>query len=255
MPFFKKKEDSIEQAPVSNIAESKETPPIEEAKEEIKEEWIWVEGYKGTDENMKCRDFQFTLGEEYTKDGEIIMCANGFHFSPTLKQTFEFYLPKNGNRFFKVKALINKNQLVKIKADPVLYSWMNSYTTAAKDLEPKYEIVPMRLTDNKLVAKSIILLEEISTDEIIKTLYGENSEYCNESAEYKEDFRKGGSEYAECRRYKRMIQISTVYGYELKRFAKNCNNTSILRKIAILGLEDMNNETRMQMIFNSEYNI
>lgn len=215
-------------------------------------EWIWVEGYKGTDKDMKCHnDFQFTLGEEYTIDGEIIMCENGFHFSPTLEQTFKFYPPKDENRFFKVKALINKNQLVKIEKNPMLYSWMNSYTTASKE----YEIVPMQLTDNKLVAKSIILLEEISTDEIIKLFYGENSRYYNESDEYKADLRKGGKEYAEQQRYKRIIQKSIIYSYELRRFAQNCNNIATLRKIAILGAEDMNNETRMQMIFDDKYKI
>ena len=60
-----------------------------------------------------------------------------------------------------------------------------------KDLEPEYEIVPMKLTDDKLIAKSIIFIEEISVDEIIKTFYGENSQYCNENDEYKKDLLKG----------------------------------------------------------------
>ena len=46
----------------------------DEAMNHVKEEsekWIWVEGYKGTDPEMKCRDFQFELGEEYTEKGKI----------------------------------------------------------------------------------------------------------------------------------------------------------------------------------------
>ena len=53
------------------------------------EEWVWVEGYKGTDKNMKAYgNFQYELGKQYDYEGEIQICANGFHFSRDLKAFF-----------------------------------------------------------------------------------------------------------------------------------------------------------------------
>ena len=218
---------------------------VKSAEEQPAAEWIWVEGYKGTDKDMKCyNNFQFTLGEEYTKDGEIIMCENGFHFSPTLRQTFAFYTPygeRNNNRFFKVKALINKNQMIERN----IASFFSP--------EPIYKLVPMKLTDDKLVAKSIIFLEEISTKEIFNEyFYGRRDE---ESDEYKENWRKYGLEYADRYKYKKIIDNSSVYSQEFKKYINTLSNIDTLKKIAILTVENINHETRMQMIFNDKYKI
>lgn len=217
---------------------------VKSAKEQPAAEWVWVEGYKGTDKDMKCyNNFQFTLGEEYTKDGKIIMCENGFHFSPTLKQTFQFYTPygEHNNRFFKVKALINKNQMVE-KNIALFFS-----------TKPEYKIVPMKLTDDKLVAKSIVFLEELSTKEIFNAYFrGQRDE---ESDEYKENWRKYGIDYAERYRYKKIIDNSSIYSKEFKDYIKTLSNIDTLRKIAILTVENINHEVRMQMIFNDKYKI
>ena len=73
-------------------------------KKENKEEkeWIWVEGYKGTDKDMKCRDFQFEIGKEYSvlKDEEPVMCEKGFHLCLKLSDVFTYYDICNNNRFF-----------------------------------------------------------------------------------------------------------------------------------------------------------
>lgn len=218
---------------------------VKSAEEQPAAEWIWVEGYKGTNKDMKCyNNFQFTLGEEYTKDGEIIMCKNGFHFSPTLKQTFQFYTPygeHNNNRFFKVKALINKNQMV----EKNIASFFSP--------TPNYKLVPMRSTDDKLVAKSIVFLEEISTKEIFNEyFYGRRDE---ESDEYKENWRKHDLDYANRYKYKKIIDNSSVYSQEFKNYIKTLSNIDTLRKIAILTVENINHEVRMQMIFNDKYKI
>ena len=223
---------------------------VKSAEEQPAAEWIWVEGYKGTDKDMKCHnDFQFTLGKEYTKDGEIIMCENGFHFSPTLKETFQFYTPINGNRFFKVKALINKNQMVKKEKSFVTYPWSCSSTT----IESEYKMVPMKLTDDKLVAKSIIFLVEISTKEMFNVYFSGRRE--GESDEYKENWRKYGIDYAERYKYKKIINNSSIYSQEFKDYIKTLLDIDTLRKIAILTVENINHEVRMQMIFDNKYKI
>lgn len=32
------------------------------------EEWIWIDGFKGTDSDMKCRDYQFRIGIKGAKE-------------------------------------------------------------------------------------------------------------------------------------------------------------------------------------------
>lgn len=124
----------------------KKEMPIEAEKEmpaETEEKWIWVEGYKGTDSNMRCRDFQYELGKQFDKDPpeEIVICHNGFHFCPYIEQVFSFY-PRG--RIFKVKALVRSSEWVWTDRSNVFGVYINSEYC------------------NKQVAKSIIFLEEIN---------------------------------------------------------------------------------------------
>lgn len=106
------------------------------------EEWIWVKGYKATDKNMKCRDYQFELGKQHDMpaDEPIAMCSSGFHFCDKLNKTYKYYNIQDGNRYFEVKALVRR--------------WK-------KD---GYYVTEQR--DDKMVAKSIILTRELTIDEI-----------------------------------------------------------------------------------------
>ena len=69
--------------------------------------YIWVDGYKGTDKNMRCRGYQYELNKEFECDGSIEICSNGFHFCTYLSDVIDNWYSFDGNnRFFKVKALI-----------------------------------------------------------------------------------------------------------------------------------------------------
>ena len=73
------------------------------------QEWIWVEGYKGTDSNMMCKSQQYELNTKYVIDGEPIKCSNGYHFCKYINNVFDYYKYDFHNRYFKVKALVKKS--------------------------------------------------------------------------------------------------------------------------------------------------
>lgn len=54
--------------------------------------------YKGTDKDMKCRDFQFELGKEY-EETEAVLCEKGFHGCEYPLDVFAHYTPAD-SRFF-----------------------------------------------------------------------------------------------------------------------------------------------------------
>lgn len=75
-------------------------------------EWVWVDGFKGTDSNMKCREYQYELGKKFVHENDTEMCESGFHFCIRLKDINNHYeLLTKGNRFFKVKGLVRKVDL------------------------------------------------------------------------------------------------------------------------------------------------
>ena len=100
-------------------------------------EYIWVEGYKATENDMTCRGFQYTLNEEHFYNGEVSTCNRGFHFCPKLKDVFDYYDLDGKNRFFKVNALVCKKD------------WNNGY-------------------DEKYSAKKIVLTEELGYEDLKK---------------------------------------------------------------------------------------
>lgn len=110
------------------------------------EDWVWMTGYKGTDKDMKCRDYQFELGKQFDMpDGEdIVLCSSGFHLCNKLSNVFKYYKPKNGNRFFEVKALVRRYN-------------KNGYYT----FEHLYD---------KMTSKSIQFVRELTADEIFKEI-------------------------------------------------------------------------------------
>ena len=120
--------------------------PIEE--EKPKEEWMWVDGYKGTDENMRCLNYQFEMNKcfDISDDKKVELCSHGFHLCLKLPDVFKYYHIKNNNRFFKVKALV--------RVDSVY-------------CEDYYGSICHVGMNNKLVAKSIIFTKELTPDEIL----------------------------------------------------------------------------------------
>lgn len=64
--------------------------------------------YKGFDKDLKCRDFQYEVGEEYElpKGEKTIVCSNGFHACESPLEVLDYYfLDNNANlsRFCEVE--------------------------------------------------------------------------------------------------------------------------------------------------------
>lgn len=125
---------------------------IEKIKKET-EEWVWVEGYKGTDRNMKCRDQQYELGKTYVmpEGSDVEVCKGGFHLCLKLDDVFRYYDIGDNHRFFKVKALVRKKDLEDVKEPTTNLYLAMLYGT----------------NDTKLAAKSIEFISELTADEIL----------------------------------------------------------------------------------------
>lgn len=152
MSIFKRKQQE----------EVKETPaPVTEqpaAQEQPEEEWIWVEGYKGTDANMCCRGYQYEIGKQFDMpEGENVKtCDSGFHLCMKLNSVFNFYPIGQGNRFFKVKALVRKkDKECAEKSSSGCYMTLHSNGSIVWGGE------------DKIASKSIIFVSELTQDEIL----------------------------------------------------------------------------------------
>ena len=52
-----------------------------------------VKGFKGFNKGLKCRDFQFEVGQKHTLSGEVAICSSGFHFCENPLDIFNYYPP------------------------------------------------------------------------------------------------------------------------------------------------------------------
>ena len=60
-----------------------------------------MKAYKGFDENLKCRDFQYEIGKEY-EEANAKLCETGFHACENPIDVFRYYPPAN-SRYCEVE--------------------------------------------------------------------------------------------------------------------------------------------------------
>ena len=72
----------------------------------IPEEFTHIQGFKGFDKDMVCRDYQYAVGGTYHEEGDIQACEKGFHFCKNPIDVFKYYSPAN-SRFCAVEGFGN----------------------------------------------------------------------------------------------------------------------------------------------------
>ena len=91
--------------------------------------------YKGFDEDLSFRGFQYEIGKEYCLEGELELCANGFHACQNPLDVFDYYS-------------------------------MSSYTRYA--MVELWGDVDFAIDNEKLCATNIRIVKEMSIDELVE---------------------------------------------------------------------------------------
>ncbi|MFH1739561.1 MAG: hypothetical protein ABIH23_11185, partial [bacterium] len=60
-------------------------------------------GFKGFDKDLKCRGFQYAVGQTYETGEKPILCTSGFHFCTIPFDVFSYY-PPSDSRFCEVEG-------------------------------------------------------------------------------------------------------------------------------------------------------
>lgn len=205
--------------------------PIEPKKTTDKpetEEWIWVEGYKGTDRDMRCRDCQFELGKQFDIPGdeEVKLCHHGFHFCKELRDVYEYYALRGCHRFFKVKALVRKSDY-------------DGYGRLVPDEGSGFTTI------DKLVAKSIIFERELTLDELIRATKFKDCE----DEEFKKQIRENGVRWAQAELKVREL-VGIGYCREMAEYCADSHPERFALARALGNQDNVSWETRFKILFN-----
>lgn len=191
----------------------------------LEERWVWVTGYKGMDKDMKCmNDFQYEIGKTYDmpEDTAVECCHSGFHMCLNLDEVFKYKNTGSGNRFFEVSALVRESD-------------MNKYG--------KREYFERR---DKLAAKSITILRELSVDEILA--------HIPEAAEWTDEIKAIALEKSvdEAKTEAKIHKLTTIgYSPELARYiCEHADKSGYDLALALDTQPGISMDTKVMAIFS-----
>lgn len=216
----------------------------------IKKEWVWVEGYKGTDKDMRCKnDFQYELGKTFDMpEKDVKMCESGFHFCECLRDVFGYYPVGNGNRFFKVRALVLK--------DVEETNTKDSPGTALDNAFAQLRASTLSFGNrDKQVAKSIQFISEVSIDEIFSSF--NTTVYSSWSDEYKrmaleQSIRFVEEHIAELEREEDVKKLITQgYSSDLATYIVHERRSLVAKAYALGSQTNISMDTRVLALFSN----
>jgi len=232
MNIFKKKENTDAWIPTTQH----ESAPLEIKKEEPQKEWIWVKGYKGTEENLQCREFQYEVGKIFVHDkDDVVLCKSGFHICTKLKDVFNYYELNGINRFFVAEALVEKISYEKAEGSKGLY--MSSYRGWVGE-------------DSKVTAKEIRLVQECSFEDL-KSFVSEKYPLVETAEEYNKI-----KEYADFAKNKfvsilKSLGFTEIFAILLRENSNNVTTYAKLTKMAkALVSEKVSKDIQIFMLTN-----
>lgn len=206
-------------------SESAETPK--------EEKWVWVSGYKGLDKDMKAyNDFQYEMDKLYIMpDGEPVeACHGGFHLSLKLEDLYDYKSIGSGNRFFECSALVRESDLEKYgKPDP-------NYC---------YGFVFCGAKVDRLAAKSIRLVRELSADEILYHIEGSD-----EWPEYVKEMAIAESIDAAKKELKIVTMTKMGYARPLAEYIVNDDDDGYKLAVALDSQPGISMDTKVNAIFS-----
>lgn len=229
---------------IEEITKGKIEEGIKLAEQQEAEEWIWVKGYKGTDRDMKCRDYQFMFNYRHDMiDGaEIKLCESGFHFCPKIKDVFQYYEIGNGNRFFEVRALVRKKDYEKLKPSA---STMNVSFNGMTIPWPTWAN-PWAFGNDKLTSKAIEFVRELTLDEIFAD---------TDAAGWSEENKKLALEVGigEARKMRDVMDLTALgYSEQLSHYIVYELGKYNLAKFLTTLPENPSMDTKMIILFSTE---
>lgn len=195
------------------------------------EDWIWVEGYKGTDKDMCCRGQQYEIGKQIDmpEGEEVKECKSGFHLCLKLDDVFSYYHITDGNRFFKVRALVRKADIEKygnVEADPYA-PWIQR-------------------KNNKLAARSIEFVRECTLNEIFEG-FEWAKDYTDEEKQIA--LNNGRSAAEKLRRKAKLINLG--YSEAFSDYISNSTDRTD-RAIALANVPGLSMDVKVLSIFVDE---
>lgn len=134
-----------------------------------------VHGYKGFDRDMKCREYQYVVGELNVEDYAYI-CSNGFHFCLNPFSVFEYYAPSTiygMNKFGIVHGwgdMVEGRNLVEEKPNKCCCTHL-----VVDEVYPLHQYVYKSITNDSRLKVGDYIRDEVGEGETSVQVYGDGS--------------------------------------------------------------------------------